>query len=51
MNVKKLNADNANPTAYRARLAGWKQQVTSHGAKEFQVVLEPDRLDDLLDQR
>ena len=51
MNVKKLNADNANPTAYRARLAGWKQQVTSHGAKEFQVVLEPDRLDDLLDRR
>src|SRR5712671_2875590 len=51
MNVKKLNADNANPTAYRARLASWKQQVTSHGAKEFQVVLEPDRLDDLLDRR
>ena len=51
MNVKKLSADNANPTAYRARLAGWKQQVTSHGAKEFQVVLEPDRLDELLDRR
>ena len=50
MNVKKLNADNANPAAYRARLAGWKAQTVSHGAKEFQVVLEPDRLDDLLDQ-
>ena len=51
MNVKKLNSDNANPTAYRARLAAWKQQITSHGAKEFQVVLEPDRLDELLEQR
>jgi len=51
MNVKKLNTDNANPTAYRARLAAWKQQITSHGAKEFQVVLEPDRLDELLEQR
>jgi len=50
MNVKKLGTDNANPAAYRARLAGWKAQATSHGAKEFQVVLQPDRLDELLDQ-
>jgi len=49
MNVKKLNADNANPSAYRARLASWQQQVRSHGAKEFQVVLEPDKLDELLE--
>jgi hypothetical protein len=51
MNVKKLNADNANPMAYRARLAEWQQRTKTHGAKDFQVVLEPDRLDDLLDQR
>ena len=49
MNVKKLNADNANPTAYRTRLAAWQQQVKSHGAKEFAVVLEPEKLDELLD--
>jgi len=49
MNVKKLNADNANPTAYRARLASWQKQVTTHGAKEFQVVLEPEKLDELLE--
>ena len=49
MNVKKLNADNANPTAYRARLASWQQQATSHGAKEFKVVIDPEKLDELLD--
>ena len=49
MNVKKLNADNANPSAYRARLASWQQQFKSHGAKEFQVVLAADKLDELLE--
>jgi hypothetical protein len=50
MNVKKLNADNANPAVYRARMAKWQKQVTSHGAKEFQMVLEPEKLDELLEQ-
>jgi hypothetical protein len=50
MNVKRLGRDNANPTAYRARLAGWEKQLTSHGAREFKVVLEPDKLADLLDE-
>jgi hypothetical protein len=50
MNVKKLSADNANPTTYRARMAKWQKQVTSHGAKEFQMVLEAEKLDDLLEQ-
>ncbi len=49
MNVKRLNADNANPTAYRARLASWEKQITSHGAKDFQVVMAPEKLDELLD--
>jgi hypothetical protein len=51
MNVKKLSADNANPTAYRARISKWQQQVKSHGAKEFAMVLEPDKLDELLEAR
>ena len=51
MNVKKLNADNANPTVYRARMTHWQKQVTSHGAKEFAMVLEPEKLDELLDVR
>jgi len=50
MNVKRLAADNANPTAYRQRLAGWEHEATSHGAREFKVVLEPSKLADLLDE-
>jgi len=50
MNVKRLAADNANPAAYRQRLASWEKQVTSHGAREFKVVLEPSKLADLLDE-
>ena len=49
MNVKKLSADNMNPSVYRQRLASWQQQAKSHGAKEFQVVLEPEKLDELLE--
>lgn len=49
MNVKRLNADNANPTAYRARLDSWQKQVTSHGGKDFKVVLAPEKLDELLE--
>ena len=48
-NVKKLTADNANPSVYRARLNSWQQQVKSHGAKEFAVVLEAEKLDELLE--
>ena len=50
MNVKRLGHDNANPTAYRARLAGWEKQLTRHGATEFKVVLEPEKLAELLEQ-
>jgi hypothetical protein len=50
MNVKRLAADNANPAAYRLRLTSWEKQVTSHGAKEFKVVLEPEKLADMLDE-
>jgi len=50
MNVKRLGHDNANPTAYRARLSNWEKQLTSHGAREFKVVLEAEKLSDLLDE-
>ena len=50
MNVKRLAADNADPAAYRQRLSGWEKQVTQHGAREFKVVLEPDKLTELLDE-
>ena len=51
MNVKKLNADNRNPTVYRERLASWQRQVVSHGGRDFQVILEPGRLDEVLEGR
>lgn len=50
MNVKRLAADNANPASYRQRLAGWDKQVTAHGAKQFKVVLDAEKLADLLDE-
>jgi len=50
MNVKRLAHDNANPAAYRQRLAGWEKQATSHGAKDFRVVLEAEKLSDMLDE-
>lgn len=50
MNVKRLAADNANPAVYRQRLEGWGKQATSHGAKEFRVVLEAEKLTELLDE-
>jgi hypothetical protein len=50
MNVKRLGHDNANPTAYRARLSNWEKHLTSHGAREFKVVLEPEKLADLLEE-
>jgi len=48
--VLTLAADNADPTVYRQRLSGWEKQVTAHGARDFKVVLEPDRLAELLDE-
>ncbi|MCA1828238.1 MAG: hypothetical protein ABR567_12820 [Myxococcales bacterium] len=50
MNVKRLASDNADPTVYRQRLSGWEKQVTAHGARDFKVVLEPDKLSELLDE-
>ncbi len=50
MNVKRLAADNANPGVYRQRLSAWEKQATGHGAKDFRVVLDPEKLLELLDE-
>jgi hypothetical protein len=50
MNVKRLGADNANPAIYRARLVSWQKHLIQHGAREFKVVLEPEKLAELLDE-
>lgn len=50
MNVKKLGADNDNPTIYRDRLANWDKEARGHGARDFQVLLQPERLAELMEQ-
>ena len=50
MNVKKLGADNDNPTVYRDRLASWDKEARKHGARDFQVLLQPERLQELMEQ-
>lgn len=44
MNVKRLKADNADPTRYRKRLLRWGELVTSKGATDWRVIHDPDRL-------
>ncbi len=44
MNVKRLASDNTNPAVYRDRLARWEKTVTSSGAADWQVILDPERL-------
>ena len=50
MNVKKLRSDNANPAAYRKRLADWGTKVRSSGATDWTVVMDSTRLLDVLAQ-
>jgi hypothetical protein len=44
MNVKRLAADEADPGAYRARLADWGKRLTQAGAASWKVVLDPEEL-------
>ena len=51
MNVKKLGADNDHPTLYRERLASGDKEARGHGARDFQVLLQPERLAELMEGR
>lgn len=44
MNVKKLAADNRDPSAYRRRLRHWEKVVRAKGASDWRVVMEPEAL-------
>ncbi len=44
MNVKRLDADNRDPSGYRARLREWGVRLTRAGAASWKVVLEPEEL-------
>ena len=50
MNVKRLKADNANPTIYRERIARWEKVLTGAGAVEWRTFQEPDGLLDELER-
>jgi len=44
LNVKRLEADNANPDVLRARLASWETEVTRAGAGGWQTFLDAAKL-------
>jgi len=48
MNVKKLGSDNRDPARYRQRLASWEERVRDTGASDWQVILTPTTLVDVL---
>jgi hypothetical protein len=50
MNVKRLDGDNRNPTAYRDRLAWWDKTLRAAGAADSKSVEDPDRLLEELDR-
>jgi hypothetical protein len=44
MNVKRLRADNADPTAFRSRLASWERRILEAGGKGWRTFLDPTKL-------
>lgn len=44
INVKRLRKDGANPAGYRARIAKWEEIARAGGARDFRIVISPDRL-------
>jgi hypothetical protein len=44
MNVKRLHGDNADPDAFRGRLAGWQGQVLGGGAASWRAIMDANQL-------
>ena len=44
MNVKRLGADNADPSAFRERLAGWERRVLGAGGLGWRTFMDPSKL-------
>ena len=44
VNVKRLQADNADPQLFRGRLASWQERVLTHGAAGWREVLDSGQL-------
>ena len=39
-----LGADNANPTAFRHRLASWERRVLAAGGRGWRMLMDPSKL-------
>ncbi|UCE87809.1 MAG: hypothetical protein JSU66_08900, partial [Deltaproteobacteria bacterium] len=50
MNVKRLRGDNADPEAFRQRLARWEERVTVAQATEWRTFLDASKLPAYLEQ-
>jgi len=48
MNVKRLERDNADPEAFRARLAQWEQRLREAGASGWRTIMDARQLPDHL---
>jgi hypothetical protein len=44
MNVKRLGADNADPTTFRSRLASWEKRVLAAGGMGWRTFMDPTKL-------
>jgi hypothetical protein len=44
MNVKRLGTDNANPAAFRGRLASWERRVLDAGGRGWRMLMDPSKL-------
>ncbi len=50
MNVKRLGADNADPMAFRGRLAAWEKRVLDAGGKGWRTFMDPSKLAEYLSE-
>ena len=44
MNVKRLRADNADPTTFRGRLASWEKRVLGAGGLGWRTFMDATKL-------
>jgi len=51
MNVKRLGADQLDPSGYRKRLDAWSTRLAAARAASFKVVLDPEELASVLAER
>ncbi|MFQ5599123.1 MAG: VWA domain-containing protein [Candidatus Krumholzibacteriia bacterium] len=50
-NVKQLRRDNADPAAYRQRLASWEDRVLAGGARDWRVIVDSPKLVEYIERR